>query len=608
MSAVAPPRQDVESTDHDPEVDVADLTTPVSCSVVIPVHNKVALTTQCLDAILADQHPLIKRDVIVVNDGSTDQTARTLLDYAGRIAVITNLPGKGFSGACNVGVAASRGDYVVLLNNDTIPSPGWLAALLAHAEAHPVAGIVGAKLLFPDDTVQHAGVALGCDRFPRHIYIGFPGDHPAVNVSRQFQVVTGACMLVRRTVWDQLGGLDLGYRNGWEDVDFCLRARAAGHEVHYCHRSVLYHLESVSRDVLAPEERANRERYVARWQDSVQPDDFAYYIADGLVTIQYQARYPIAVSISPLLATVTGGVSTREADRLLAERAKQVIVLLRNNILLNTRVQEAEQRMLMAEQRTREAVARLQAADLPAAELATPAAAPSTTRIIGSVEHPAPASGPIREGMLNVSGWALSPFGIGAITALIDGQNAGTLRSGLPRPDVAKVHPGYPNEDFAGFAGTVAVGALAAGEHSLTVRIADRQGRFADAVIPFLVAPPDQVLAVCDRPLPGTRAVSGGELTVSGWALAASPVRRVQAGIGTRPPVDLTIGLPRPDLLESHDYHPYVGEAGFAGGLSLVGLPPGSQQLQLTITTETDGAVTQMVPIVITEDEDQPTP
>jgi GT2 family glycosyltransferase len=240
------------------------------------------------------------------------------------------------------------------LNNDTVPTPGWLSALVNYAVQHPAAAVVGAKLLFPNDTVQHAGVVIGLNSLPHHIYAGFPADHPATSVSRRFQIVTAACTLFRRGPWQELGGLDMAFRNGWEDVDYCLRAGEAGHEIHYCAESIVYHLESATRSLVSDIERANQELFVSRWRHKVDPDDYRYYWQDGLLSAQYPARYPIQLSVSPLLAGVTVGENDRLADKLLFERARQVMILLRNNIVLNVRVQEAEARAAAAERQLAE--------------------------------------------------------------------------------------------------------------------------------------------------------------------------------------------------------------------------------------------------------------
>jgi GT2 family glycosyltransferase len=321
-----------------------------TASIIIPVHNKATITRQCLDALLAESDDGIDREIVVVDDGSTDITPTVLEGYGDRIQVIRHERALGFAGACNAGAAAARGEFLVLLNNDTIPTSGWLSALATHAVQHPAAAVVGVKLLFPNDTIQHAGVVIGLDALPHHIYGGFPADHPATSVSRRYQIVTAACALFRREPWAELGGLDTAFLNGWEDVDYCLRAGEAGHEIHYCSESVVYHFESATRNLVSDAERSNQELFARRWRHKVTPDDIGYYWQDGLLSAHYGARYPIQLSASPLLAGITVGENERLADKLLYDRSRQVMILLRNNIVLNVRVQEAEARAAHAEQ------------------------------------------------------------------------------------------------------------------------------------------------------------------------------------------------------------------------------------------------------------------
>lgn len=252
------------------------------CSIVIPVHNKAALTRQCLDSIF-ERPPKVDHEVLVVDDASIDGTPDMLAEYGEAVKHVRLEQNAGFATACNAGAAAAKGEYLVFLNNDTIAQRGWLDALVAYADRHGVA-VVGSKLLFPDGTVQHAGVAFSPLGDPLHIYAGFPADHPAVNRSRPFQAVTAACVLVRRDAFGEAGGFDTGYHNDLEDVDLCLRLGQAGHEVHYCHESVLYHLESASRG------QRGRPKYSAavyrdRWGRCVRHDEMVFYVEDGLLEL-----------------------------------------------------------------------------------------------------------------------------------------------------------------------------------------------------------------------------------------------------------------------------------------------------------------------------------
>jgi GT2 family glycosyltransferase len=312
------------------------------CSIVIPVHNQAALTSQCLDA-LVNEPPAVPFEVIVVDDASTDSTGDLLGRYGDTIRVVSRGSNSGFAAACNDGARAAAGDYLVFLNNDTIPTKGWLDRLSDYADDHARAAVVGAKLLFPNDTVQHAGVVICQDGLPRHLYVGFPADHPAVNKSRRFQAVTAACALVRRGAFDQVDGFDTAFRNSLEDADLCLRLGERLHEVHYCHESVLYHLESISRGKRSDETEQNIRLFRSRWDDRVKPDELDYYKEDGLLRIHYQDGYPLRMQVSPRVATVASGPRRDEsAQQLLDASSRQVVDLLRETVRLTARIAELE--------------------------------------------------------------------------------------------------------------------------------------------------------------------------------------------------------------------------------------------------------------------------
>jgi GT2 family glycosyltransferase len=306
----------------------------LSCSLVIPVFNRASVTRQCLNALLGTLPDAV--EVIVVDDGSRDTTPDVLSTYRERVRVVTHERNLGFASACNGGAAASSSRFVVFLNNDTLPVAGWLDELVAYAENHERAAVVGSRLLFPNDTIQHAGVVICQDRVPRHIYAGFPADHPAVTRSRRFQIVTAACALVRRDVFEAAGGFDTTFSNGYEDVDLCLRLAKSGHEIHYCSESSLYHLEMVTRGYGSNE--PNHDLYMRRWGARVQPDDFDYYLEDGLIDVSYPDYFPLRMSLSPLLATIDAHERDGAADRLLALRSRQVFETQRENIRLKLRL------------------------------------------------------------------------------------------------------------------------------------------------------------------------------------------------------------------------------------------------------------------------------
>ena len=299
------------------------------CSVIIPVFNQVALTEQCLRTILGRDDC----EVVVVDDASTDGTSQLLASYGDRVKVVRHESNCGFATTCNDGARAASGKHLIFLNNDTIPQAGWLKALVDYAEAHPQAAVIGSKLLYPSHTIQHAGVVICQDGYPRHLYTGFPSDHSAVSQSRRFQIVTAASMLVRRPIFESNGGFDTAFRNGFEDVDLCLRLGEQGREVHYCAESVVIHFESVSPGRFR-HDQPNVALYRQRWLNRVRPDDLQYYVADGLLSLSYEGSFPFHLSVSPLLAVVSGDSRAAESERWLAERGRQIADLTRENTRL----------------------------------------------------------------------------------------------------------------------------------------------------------------------------------------------------------------------------------------------------------------------------------
>jgi GT2 family glycosyltransferase len=273
-------------------------------SVVVPVHGRAGLTRRCLETVLADLPD--RCEVVVVDDASADDTARVLESFGAAVRVLRLEENRGFAVACNAGAAAAAGELLVFLNNDTEPQPSWLEALLRHADEHPAAEVVGAKLLFPTGTVQHAGIAFGQDGYPHNLYAGFPADHSAVNHARRLQAVTGACMLVRRAAFERVGGFDEGFLNSMEDADLCLRIGEGGGEVHYCPTATVLHLESATRG-REDKFEASVALYRERWRGRVRRDDLALYAEDGLIEVEYPDSHPLRISVSPQLASIERG-------------------------------------------------------------------------------------------------------------------------------------------------------------------------------------------------------------------------------------------------------------------------------------------------------------
>ena len=271
-----------------------------TCSIIIPVWNKVELTKQCLTA-LASATTDVSFEVILVDNGSTDGTKEFLAELQGDVRIIRNEENLGFAKACNQGARAARGKYLVFLNNDTIPEPHWLKPLVSEVDEHPEVGIVGSKLLFADGSVQHAGVVFMRSHLSAyHVYRSASNAVPAVNQRREFQAVTAACMLIRREVFEEAGGFDEGFINGFEDVDLCLKVREKGHHVIYQPRSVVYHLESQTPGRNDRDEH-NARLLEERWGDHWWlGDEDLHYHTDGLKLVGGPQDIKFATQLKPM--------------------------------------------------------------------------------------------------------------------------------------------------------------------------------------------------------------------------------------------------------------------------------------------------------------------
>ena len=254
--------------------------TPPDVSVVIPVFNKLDLTRACVASIEA-QTAEASFEILVVDNGSTDGTGDWLAGAArdGRLRAVASAENLGFSRGCNLGAAHARGRYLLFLNNDMEVLPGWLDPMVRTLDADPDVGVVGARLLFPDGTVQHAGVAMvDCvDETPpliggQHKSYRKPGDDPEVLRPQLLQVVTGACLMIRPEVFAAVDGFDEGYWNGNEDVDLCLKAGEAGWLVVYRPESTVIHYESQSGPERFARVQPNIARFNAVWRGRARPD------------------------------------------------------------------------------------------------------------------------------------------------------------------------------------------------------------------------------------------------------------------------------------------------------------------------------------------------
>lgn len=283
------------------------------CSIIIPVFNQVQLTQQCLIQ-LAKVTEGNSYEVILIDNASTDGISELLSSLSGDIQIITNNENLGFAKACNQGARAARGKNLVFLNNDMIPKAGWLDPLLNEVDSYDDVAVVGSKLLYPDDTIQHAGVVMSrFHRIPYHLFLGVSESLPAVNVRRELQAVTAACMLVRKEIFEEIGGFDEGFVNGFEDADLCLKVREMGKKVIYQPRSCVYHLESqtVGRKT---HDDANIKRFLALWEHQWVPDEDLVAYQSGYIIQQFVVEGDLQSQLIPINEVENPAVWKRVVD------------------------------------------------------------------------------------------------------------------------------------------------------------------------------------------------------------------------------------------------------------------------------------------------------
>lgn len=214
-------------------------------SIVIPVYNQALHTLGCLRA-LAEHPPTTACEIIVVDDGSQDET-HAWMHAIGGLRYHLRATNGGFIAACNDGAALARGTYLVFLNNDTFPQPGWLDALLDTFGAWPEAGLVGAQLVYPDGRLQEAGGVVFDDGSAWNYGRFESPDDPRYTSVRDADYCSGAAIMLPTALFGEIGGFDTRYAPAYyEDTDLAFAVRACGHRVLYQPASRVVHLEGIT--------------------------------------------------------------------------------------------------------------------------------------------------------------------------------------------------------------------------------------------------------------------------------------------------------------------------------------------------------------------------
>lgn len=268
------------------------LKTPL-ISIIIPTKDNVKILKRCIDSILKNtSYP--NYEIVIVNNNSTDEKTYDYfkeLKRTSRIKILEYKKDFNFSAINNFAVKSAAGEIILFLNNDTeVILKEWLSAMLEHAQRSEV-GAVGCKLLYPDKTIQHAGVILGinyldgeniiAEHSPKYIPYNNHGYFGKAGVIHDLSAVTAACMMLRKDVFEEVGGFDENLAIAYNDVDLCLKIREKGYLIVYTPYAELYHHESQSRghdDTLEKRERFLKEiKYIRKkWGQVIDKGD-PYY-------------------------------------------------------------------------------------------------------------------------------------------------------------------------------------------------------------------------------------------------------------------------------------------------------------------------------------------
>ena len=260
---------------------------PGRVSILIPTCDHIRDLETCVESIYARTTYPDFEIILIENNSKAPETFRAYermqKEHPDNLKVVT-WEGKGFnySALNNFGEKFATGEYLLLLNNDTeVITAAWLEEMVMYAQQKRV-GCVGAKLLYPDDTIQHAGVGFGIGGVAGHLHKYYPASSDGymgrLNYVQDVYADTAACLLIRKEIYDEVGGLDESYAVAFNDVDFCVRVRQAGYTNVFTPFAQLYHYESKSRGMEDNPEKQKRFqgevlRFQARWGDLLAKGD-----------------------------------------------------------------------------------------------------------------------------------------------------------------------------------------------------------------------------------------------------------------------------------------------------------------------------------------------
>ena len=249
-------------------------------SIVVPAYNEERYTMACIQSIIEHTEEDVSYEIIVMDDKSPDESARLIEHNLKNVKFISNGVNYGFLLNCNKGAAFAIGEYILFLNNDTNVQPGWLSSLVELIESADDIGMVGSRLVYPNGQQQEAGGIVWNDASGWNFGRLNDPNKPEYNYVKESDYLTGAAMMIRASLWEEIGGFDERYVPAYyEDTDLAFEVRKHGYRALYQPKSVVIHFEGISNGTdlgsgIKKYQVVNKENFFNKWKEVLEGEQF----------------------------------------------------------------------------------------------------------------------------------------------------------------------------------------------------------------------------------------------------------------------------------------------------------------------------------------------
>ena len=249
-------------------------------SIVVPAYNEEKYSMACIQSIIENTEDDVSYEIIFMDDKSPDESARLIEQNLRNVKFITNGVNYGFLKNCNKGATFAIGEYILFLNNDTNVQPGWLSSLVELIESADDIGMVGSRLVYPTGQQQEAGGIVWNDASGWNFGRLDDPNKPEYNYVKEADYLTGAAMMIRTSLWEEIGGFDERYVPAYyEDSDLAFEVRKHGYRAMYQPKSVVIHFEGISNGTdlgsgIKKYQVVNKENFFNKWKDVLETEHF----------------------------------------------------------------------------------------------------------------------------------------------------------------------------------------------------------------------------------------------------------------------------------------------------------------------------------------------